>query len=211
MQTGLEDRVVRPVLIARLDILGDPVLGWTGPGLFAPSGTGDVAMDGQVFDPQTAPVDISDFTENQGIDEAVTITMAATDLDQDVLRQLIRDKRTYLRRKAWIWFGLLDETEAGVLPNPERLKTGYITSMKMMRSEGEEVVEIVIDEDLGGVKGQELRILDHPRFWPGDTFSSFVLALVNRPGGIKGAVSSGGGFGGGGSRETDFDSKLNLR
>ncbi|WP_339862372.1 hypothetical protein [Paremcibacter congregatus] len=197
MQTGLEARVVRPVLIARLDIAGDPVLGWTGPGLFAPSGTGDAALDGQIFDPTEAPVDMSDVVDNQGVGEPVTITMAANDLDQDVLRQLVRDRRVYIGRKAWLWFALLDDTEAAVLPNPERLKTGVIVSMSYTRSPEEEIVEVVIDEDLGGTRSNELRIIDHTRFWPTDTFSSFVHKLVNRPRGIRGAVSTGGGGGGG--------------
>ena len=190
MQTGLEAPIVRPVLIARFDIASDPVLGWTGPGLFAPTGTGDPALDGQIFDPQEAPVEISDFVDNQGIGEALTITMAAVDLDEDVLRQLIRDKRAYLGRKAWVWFGLLDDTEAAVIPDPERLKTGVIISMTRRRLDDEEVVDIVIDEDLGGRKGSELRIIDHTRFWTGDTFSSFVLKLVNRPSGVRATVTS---------------------
>ena len=196
MQAGLEAHIVRPVLIASLDIAGDPIKGWTGPGLFMPVGTGDTALDGNVFDPQEAPVEISDFVDNQGIGEAVTITMAAVDLDQDVIRQLIRDKRKYLGRRATIWFALLDETEAGVLPNPERLKTGVIVSMSMSRNKEQETIEIIIDEDLGGSRGGELRIIDHTKFWADDTFSSFVHKLVNRPGGIKGSVSSGGGGGG---------------
>ena len=190
VQTALEAPIVRPVLIARFDIAVDPVLGWTGPGLFAPTGTGDAALDGQIFDPQEAPVEVSDFVDNQGIGEAVTITMSAVDLDQDVLRQLVRDRRNYLGRKAWIWFGLLDDTEAAVLPDPERLKTGVIVSMSRRRLNGEEVVDIVIDEDLGGRSGSELRIIDHTRFHAGDTFSSFVLKLVNRPSGVRATIRS---------------------
>ena len=206
VQEGLEAPVIRPVLIARFDIEGDPVLGWTGPGLFAPTGTGDAALDGQIFDPQEAPVEITDFVDNQGIGGALTITMAAVDLDKDVLRQLIRDRRKYLLRKAWIWFGLLDDTEAAVLPDPERLKTGVIVSMTRRRLDGEEVVDIVIDEDLGGSSGGELRIIDHERFHSGDTFSSFVLALVNRPSGVRGSISpflKSGPFRRGGPGELD--------
>lgn len=188
MQTGLEDRVIRPVLIGRLDIDGDPVKAWNGPGLFAPSGSGDLALDGQIFDPEEAPVDISDIVDNQGIGEAVTITMAANDLDQDVLRQLVRDRRAYIGKKAWLWFGLLEADEASVIPYPERIKTGVIASMTLQRDKDKEIVEVVIDEDIGGSRSNELRIIDHTRFWTDDTFSSYVHKLVNRPTGITGMV-----------------------
>ena len=74
MQSGLASRVVRPVLIGRLDILGDAVNAWTGPGLFAPSGTGDSALDGQTFSPAAAFVSLSAVTEDQSTGGPVTVT-----------------------------------------------------------------------------------------------------------------------------------------
>jgi len=76
MSTGLSDRVVRPVLIGRLDIVTDPVIAWTGPGVFAPIGTGDTALDGQTFQPLAPFIDMSSIEEDQGIGGPVTLSLS---------------------------------------------------------------------------------------------------------------------------------------
>ncbi|MFW6198567.1 MAG: hypothetical protein ACOC5E_01960 [Acidobacteriota bacterium] len=199
MQSALEERVLRPVLIGRLEIEDDPVRAWTGPGLFQPQGTGDDALDGVTFDPISPPQSISEVQEDQGIGGPVTITMDAHDLDQAVLRQLVRDRRLYKGRPAWLWLGLLDEQQEAVVPDPVRLKTGVITEITTSRQQDQAVAEIEIDEDLGQASGRRTRLTDHRQFWPSDTFSLFVISLLNSRQGIRG--SKGGGSATGGHEE----------
>lgn len=183
MTTGLTDRVIRPVLIGRLDIQTDPVAAWTGPGIFAPSGTGDTELDGYTFDGIEGFIDISNIKEDQGIGGPVTLTATAHDLDDNLLRQLVRDKRTWRGQNAFLWLGLLDET-ANVISNPTRIKTGVMTSMEIQRRPDDSSVVVTIDQDLGNASSPPFLILDHPRIWSGDTFATFMTKLANKPQGF---------------------------
>ena len=188
--TALQERIVRPVLIGRLDILDDPVYSWTGPGLFAPTGSGDSALDGNVYDPAEAFIDISTIQENQGIGGPVTITAKAHLRDEPLLRQLVRDRRQWRGRPAYLWLGLLDSQEEAVIPYPTRIKTGVMTNMLIRREPDAAQVEIVIDTDLGNARSAEFRWLDHSRYHPDDTWSSYILQLANKPLGVeRGQVS----------------------
>jgi len=200
MQSGLASRVVRPVLIGRLDIAGDAVTAWTGPGLFAPSGTGDSALDGQTFSPAAAFVSLSAVTEDQSTGGPVTVTATAHSDAEPLLRQIVTDKRAWRGRPAYLWLGLLDDTEAVVLANPVRIKTGVMTSMLVRRDAESATIDVVIDVDLGNSRSAPFRWIDHPRFYPTDTFSTFAIRLANRPGGFESA--SPGALGPG---SPDFD------
>ena len=183
METALAAREVRPVIIGRLDIEGDPVFAWTGPGIFAPTGTGDAALDGQTFDPTSPFVQMSSVSEDQGIGGPVTLTATAHLDDEPLLRQVITDRRAWRGKPAYLWLGLLDEQEAVVLSNPVRIKTGVITSMIVAREADSAVIDVVIDSDLGNSQSAPFRYIDHQRYFPDDIFSTFLINQVNRPGG----------------------------
>lgn len=185
MQEGLEARAVRPVLIGRLDILGDPVFAWTGPGLFAPSGTGDSALDGQTFSPSAAFVNISAISEDQSTGGPVTVTATAHKDDEPLLRQVVRDKKTWRGRPAYLWLGLLNADEDTVLANPVRIKTGVMASMVFQRNTDSAVVDVVIDVDLSNAGSASFRLIDHARIHPSDTFSSYIIKLSNQPQGFQ--------------------------
>lgn len=185
LRDGLESRAVRPVLIGRLDILNDPVLAWTGPGIFAPSGTGDSALDGQTFSPSAAFVSISAVSEDQSTGGPVTLTATAHRDDEPLLRQVVRDKRAWRGRAAYLWLGLLTENEDAVIAHPVRIKTGVMSTM-LVRREAETVgIDVVIDVDLGNSRSAPFRWVDHQRVHPGDTFASFVTRLANKPQGFR--------------------------
>lgn len=187
---ALQDNIVRPVLIGRLDFATDPIYSWTGPGLFAPTGSGDTALDGNIYDPAEAFIDISSIQENQGIGGPVTITAKAHLDSEPLLRQLVRDRRQWRGRPAYLWLGLLDSTEGVVFQYPTRIKTGVMTNMLIRRESDAAQVEIIIDTDLGNARSAEFRWLDHSRYHPNDTWSSYILKLANKPLGVeRGQVS----------------------
>lgn len=180
MSTGLQARVVRPVLIGRLDIASDPVTAWLGPGIFAPTGTGDTALDGQTFDPLGPFVGMDDIKEDQGIGGPVSLVLTGEDLDMDLLRQVVRDKREWRGRKAWLWLGLLDEDQHSVIADPVRIKTGVMTKMEVQRNKNAATVTVTIDEDLGNARSAPFRWVDLPRLHSSDDFSAFVTTLSNK-------------------------------
>jgi hypothetical protein len=184
MQTAVAAAVIRPCLVARLDIAGDPVTAWTGPGNFAPTGTGDTSLDGQTFVPTDSLIDLSSIMENQGIGGPVTITMAGASLNLDMLKQVIRDKRVWQGRNTWLWLALLSADESTVVANPTRIKTGVISSIVINRVGLATTVSVTIDKDLGRSRGAPFRWTDHPRIYSADTFSTYVKMLANKPAGL---------------------------
>lgn len=192
MVTALEASAVRAVLIGRFDILTDPLVAWTGPGTFAPTATGDAALDGQTFFGMAPYIELSNVVEDQGIGGPTTIVVSGQDLDEELLRQIIRDKRQWRGRGAWLWLGLLNVDEATVIANPVRMKTGVITQMVVTRDGETASVAVTIDRDLGRAQGALWRWLDHTRIYGADTWSTFIIALSNQPDGITDRSLHGG-------------------
>ncbi len=171
---------VHPVLIARLDILTDPLTVWTGPGTFAPSGTGDTALDGQIFTGLAPLANISDIIEDRGVGSPTTLEVSGHDLDEDLLRQVVRDKREWRARRAYLWMGLLDTDQFAVIDDPVRIKTGIMTSMQTLRDAETSKVTATIDRDLGRARGAVFRWIDLPQFVSADKFSQFIARLANK-------------------------------
>ena len=182
--TRLQESVVRPVLIVRLDIASDPLTAWTGPGVFSPSATGDSALDSQIFVPVAPITNVTPITEDKGIGGPVTLAISGHDLDEDLLRQIVRDKRVWRGRNAWLWLGLINTDQKTVLADPFRLKTGVIVNITTNRSGSDSIVNVIIDRDLCNAVAPPFRYIDHPRFYPADTFGTFLAKLINKPSGI---------------------------
>ena len=185
MQSALQQQTIRPVLISYLDIASDPISMWTGSGTFAPTGSPDAILNGKTFYSDQSFVDVSDIVEDQGIGGPVTIILKASDLDEDALRQVSRDRASWRGRPAYMWLGLLNETLNAVHSYPVRIKTGIMTQMVVTRSYGEVVIQLTVDVDVSNARSAPFRLLDHQRIHSGDTFSSFVIELSNKPSGLE--------------------------
>ena len=185
MQTALNQQVIRPVLIAFMDIVSDPITMWTGPGAFAPTGSGDSVLDGKTFLSAESVADVSDIQEDQGIGGPVTILLKANNLNQDALRQFVRDRRAWRGRPAYLWMGLFDSTAVGVIASPIRIKTGIMARVSIVRSTESVFIELVIDSDLQNARSAKFELIDHQRIYSNDRFSSFILELANKPAGLE--------------------------
>lgn len=207
---SLSDRVtaavVRPVYVGYLDIKDDPVFGWTGPGLFNPSGTGDTILDSNTFASVEGAVDISDISEGGG-GQPITITFSAHDADENVIRQLVRDRRAWRFRRAKLWrFFLLDD-ESAVHPEFQQIFSGYMREFTMVKKLGEPAtITLTLDYDIQHVQGAELRWIDEPTGW-----SSFITALANGPlAGGSGVVVPSSGVSRGGASSIGLTRTMNL-
>lgn len=185
VEAALASSPYRPVLIGRLDIEDDPVHAWTGPGIFAPTGTSDAALNDLSYDPAEAFIDITPVREDMGNGGPLTITLSGTDLDDDLLRQVVRDKRAWRLKPAYLWVGILDTDMHSVIGEPFRMKTGVIAAIETVRRADTAIVRVTIDEDLGRARSAPCLIRDHARVWPGDTYSTYLGALANKPGGLE--------------------------
>lgn len=185
MQDAIEAPVIRPVLIAYLDIASDPIAMWTGVGTFQPVGSPDAALNGKSFLPENAFADMSEVLENDGIGGPITIVLQGHSLDEAALRQIVRDRRQWRGRKAFVWLGLMNEQLNAVYEWPVRIKTGIMASVQVRRGTDDVSIELVVDEDLQNAKTAAFRLTDHARIHDGDTFSSFVTELANKPNGLE--------------------------
>lgn len=171
---------VRPVLVGWLDFKDDPVRGWTGPGTFAPTSTGDADLDGETFASAGGAVAITAFSHDQGLGGPVTVTFAAGEMDdEEVFLQIVADRRAYLGRAARFWQFFLSADEASVLPEFEAMFTGVMVHAETSRQPGQPAtISITCDQDTQKAFNAPVRWIDHQLFYPGDTASTFINDLV---------------------------------
>ncbi len=174
--------VVRPVFVGLLDIKDDPVMGWTGPGVFAPTLTGDPDLDGNQFTSVEGAATISDFVESMSGSSGVSITFSGHDNDAEVMKQIIRDKRVWRVRKAKIWLFFLMDDEKTVHPEFRQLFSGVIAEVKSAdQPSSPSAIVLDLDVDLQNAAGAPARWIDHQQFNLGDTWSSYILDLLVGP------------------------------
>jgi hypothetical protein len=151
-------------------------------------------MNGQIFGNMAPFLEVSNILEDQGIGGPVQLTLTGQDLDEPALRQIVRDKRQWRGRQAWLWLGLINADEATVIADPLRMKTGVMTSFIVNRTENSYSVTCVIDRDLGNSKAPPFRLIDHSDHVPNDTWSDFIIKLANKPEGFKDGRRDGDTF-----------------
>lgn len=171
--------IVRPVHVGWLDFKTDPVYGWTGPGSFAPSSTGDSDLDGNTFVPTAAAVAISDFVENQGFGKPLQLTFAAGDMeDEEIFQQLVVDQRAWLGRRAKFWLFFLTADESTVLSDFSVMFNGVMIGASLQRQPGQSaVIQITCDYDLQKARRPPTRWIEHGMFYSGDTATSYMNSL----------------------------------
>lgn len=194
--------VVHPITIIRIDIVDDPVLYWSGHGLFSPLGTGDSALDGNVFSSVAGISEISDVIGQDGMSDPVTASMFGVNIDDPLLRQIIRDGRRWRGVKCWIWQGFydLDDDDRPVVSYPRRMKTGVLTKIDVERHKDVGVVIATIDEDEDAAYIQQHRYDSQRDFFPTDEAADYMHMLANNPKGIHGSNYTGPSSNGGSSQ-----------
>ena len=190
--------VVRPVLVGWFDFLGDPAFGWTGPGLFAPSGTGDPILDNNIFSSAEGATEISEIVESAAGARPFQLSFSAHDNNADIIRQVVKDRRIWQLRRAKLWLFFLMDDEASVHPEFTQLFSGVIAQATTARQSGQSAtITLECDADLRAAFAPAARILDHRRFNPTDTFSSLLISVAN---GSTSTAQPRGRDGGGGGR-----------
>lgn len=188
---------VRPVYIGFLDIKDAPMRGWTGPGILVPTGTGDPDLDSETFEENVGAIDITDFSEDQGIGGPLTLTFAVTESeggwiwgeaqwDVDIFgqpggepyNQLVADRRVFMGRTAKFWLAFLSEDESSILSYVEPMFSGVMVAMETKRQPGSpQLISITCDQDTQKAGGPPSRWIDHQSFYSSDTASSYINDL----------------------------------
>jgi hypothetical protein len=211
-----DDNLTYAYLI-RLDILGDPVVAWTGFGdlTFAPGATGDGALDGQTFGGITHLVgEISVVGDSDSGSDAVQVSLPGVNLTDEAMRQVVFNRNTWKFRQAWLWIAFFDDNGA-VIGKPVRIKSGRMDQMVVTEDEeGEGTVSVSIESQQAyAAESLNTRYSEQHEIDPSDTSQNYTWAEANMtpalgvhnviPGGpTYGGGSAGGGvgsYGGGGS------------
>jgi len=175
----LQAAVVRPVTVGWLDFKDDPLRGWSGPGAFAPTDTGDSDLDGNVFLEVEGAVELSEIRQDQGLGAPLTITFAAGEMnDEPGVLQLIADRRAFLGRKVKLWRFFLSADESSVLPDFYVLFSGVMVGAETVRRPGQPaLISVRCDQDLQKARTAPVRWIDHQIWYPSDAFSTYINSL----------------------------------
>ncbi len=182
LEDTLKAAVVIPVYIGFFNIDADPIRAWTGPGVFAPTGTGDADLDGFTFNSAAQLLRVSDFTESDGLSDAFSLTFSVADDELDPYAQLVANRAAFLGRKVVIWRAFMNSTESAVLSYIDRMFVGVMTAASMQRitgSGGE--LTLTCDHDLQKARTAPTRWIDHQFYNPTDTATSFINDLARGP------------------------------
>jgi len=196
--TELEQGLIRPAWIIRLDIKDDPVQVWTGVGQLIVSGSGDTALDGFTFEGISDIGEIGAIKDTERGSGALKLKLPAVDIDKILLDQIINVPRIWQFRNAYIWFALLD-TANNIIINPFRVKTGRLDSISLTDDGSKGTAETTIESHQAyisralGASYSEQKEIDAT-----DTSQDFVHDLANKTPGIS-ANTSGGGAGSSGA------------
>lgn len=183
METQAQADWNQPVWFVRLDIATDPLIAWTGYGSHTPSGTGDTAFDGFVFEGMGNIANIGAIRDTDSGSAAMNIELPGVDINDTALKEIIQDARLWQWRRAWVWAGYLD-TNLAVVADPTRVKTGRLDTLKIVRKKGVGSLIATIESHQANIsQSQANRLTDQGDIDATDTGMDFLFDLVNKTGG----------------------------
>lgn len=192
-QAAVTAKTIYPAWVIRLDILGDPVQVWTGRGPLTLTGTGDSALDGYTFEGIGLIGEIGEVTDTREGSDTLRLGLPGVDLQDDALRQVVFDQRTWQFRRAWMWIVLLDANGA-VVGKPIRVKSGRMDRMNHQEDGG--VGKITLEVESHQSYASEAlftRYSENKEIDSTDTSQDYAPDLANKTAGVgvKDAASSG--------------------
>lgn len=174
----------------RLDILGDPVIIWTGlqDKAFGP-GQADAALNNLTFAGMGQLSGLGSIVDGRGGSQAVQLRLPGVDLNDEALRQVVFNKATWQRRQAWIWYATLD-SNYNVVGELVRVKTGRMDKMVVRQDARQSFVQVTIEShqayagEVLNTKYSEQKEIDST-----DVSQSYVHALANMQPVVGGATA----------------------
>lgn len=177
---ALDAQVIRPVFFCYLDIVGDPLRACTAGQSIAFTGTGDPDLDGHTFDGiDPTFVDIGPIRQRDGGVDTITCKLSGLVSLDAALLNIVGDRANWQGRPARLWRTIRDANGAqqgGI----QHLFTGYMTSLLIGGSPGEQMINLSIQSYLAAFSGASGRTyLDQAQFDPGDQSARAAIALAN--------------------------------
>jgi len=210
---ALDAPVIRPVFMAWLDVLGDPLRANTSGRDLTFSGTGDPELDGFTFTGISAQfVDIGEVAYEEGGSKTVTCRLSGiVGLDSDILN-LLGVRSNWQGRTARLWRIIRDEygTQAGAI---QPYYTGWMTAMTIDPKPSSQTISLSIESYLAAFTAASNRsYLSQEQYDSGDLSARAAIAIANGTSGnvlINNTPVAGGIGGGWPGRYGRFDQRFN--
>jgi hypothetical protein len=168
--------------IIYLDILGDPLLTWTGIGdlTFSAGQTGDAQLDGNTFTGSGLVIEVGSATDAVGGSDVLTLSLPGVDITMPALRQVIYNRNKWQFRRAWVWMMVLDPTTYAIVGKPFRIKTGRMDQMPYSENANGGIVSCKIEgQQAYGKQALMTRYSEQPDLDSADNSQNFIYSLAN--------------------------------
>lgn len=202
---ALDAQIIKPVFLAFVDFLTEPMRVNTSGADLTLTGTGEVDIDGILFQGLRADVvDIGPVANRVGGTDSIQIKLSGLPaLDADVLDE-INDPANWRSREIRLWRiirNAFNVQQGGV----QHYYTGYMSNLTMPVSPTGQTIEVTVESYLAALSAASNRTyMDQEKYDSGDLSARAAIAIANNasggsPAGSTFSPGSGGG-GGGGSR-----------
>lgn len=180
--TATTQSIIPLAAIVKLYVVGDPLLAWTGYGdlVFAANQTGDTELDGNTFKGLEDIVELAGISEGIGGTDGLEITLPGVDLNDDEMKQVIRDRDRWQFQRGIVWLMLLDPDTYAIAGKPFRIRTGRIDNMPYSEANGKGVIKCTIEgQQAYGNEALNSRYSEQVDINPNDTSQTWVWNLAN--------------------------------
>lgn len=194
----------KPIFLAYLDILGDPIRATTlGYAVTLPV-LADPDLSGQTFLPTAGVVTVGDVEHGEGGSETLPVELSGLLLPDTDLLNTLGDRLNWQGRRARLWVILRDETRAQQGAIAE-FYTGYMSSLRLLPRRDSQVIRLEIEGYRALLNQASNRsYLDQKRYDAADTSAAATIGAAN---GVKTGPRGGAGEGsrGVGGRAVDLN------
>lgn len=165
--------------------------------------TGDSILDGKTFKGVGSVIEVSGIEEGAGGSDSLEISFPGVDPNNDLMKQIIRDRRRWQFRRAVVWMLVLNPDTMAIEGKPFRIKTGRMDAMPYDENSDKSRFKCVIEgQQSYGSEPLNTRYSEQIDIDNTDTSQKWVYALANMSAKIgtksAGATKAAAGLGGGG-------------
>lgn len=173
--------VRRPITIAWLDILGEPIRVTNAPYSLTFAGTGDEDLDGFTFsavDPRF--VSIGPVKMKEGGSDTVTLKLSGLPVIDDDTLTTIGDKANWQGRPARLWRAMLDPADLSRLGAVWGFYTGFMNVPTITGDKTSQVIALEVESFAGFfTQASNRSYLQQDLYDPGDRSAELAIAIAN--------------------------------
>lgn len=179
---GVTQPIIPLAAIIKLYVVGDPLLAWTGYGdlKFNAGQTGDTELDGSTFKGIGDIIELSTISEGVGGTDSLDVSLPGVDLNNNEMKQVIRDRNLWQFQRALAWLMLIDPVSGAITGKPFRIRTGRIDSMPYSENANGGIIKCKIESQQAyGNEALNSRYSEQIDINSNDTSQKWIWSLAN--------------------------------